>query len=67
MTLEEMLAAASRDPNKAWKLAVAMARHTKQSIEINVEFYSPSPHAGRLMRLWYDPVADKEGWKFIDN
>jgi hypothetical protein len=52
----------------AWPLIVAMARAQKAKVEVEVEFCPPYPHsnAGRLMRLTYDPVTDRESHEWLD-
>jgi hypothetical protein len=53
-------------PGVAWRKTVAMARLTKQSVEIVVEYEAPSECAGRKLRLYYDPAADSEGHEWLD-
>jgi hypothetical protein len=54
------------DPNEAWKRIVQSARAAKKAVEVVVEFNPPSEHAGRRMRLFYDPTTDQEGHQWLD-
>ncbi|MGD0106333.1 MAG: hypothetical protein ABSC06_20170 [Rhodopila sp.] len=55
------------DPDVAWKNTVRLARAAKIPVELVVEFTAESHQPGRKLRLFYDPVTDREGWDHIDN
>ena len=57
----------AEDADKAWPLIVKMARVAKVPVEIELEYHEPSPHAGRVIKLWYDPVSDQQGRGWLDN
>jgi hypothetical protein len=53
-------------PNETWDAMCRAARASKQAVEIVVQYEAPSEYAGRKLRLFYDPIADRRGHEWLD-
>jgi hypothetical protein len=66
-TKDKILAyAATATNNQMWDMIVEAARLLKQSVTLAVEFDEDSEYPGRQMELSYDPITDKQSWKWLD-